>query len=243
MNSIQMNGVAFSYESGEKTLRDISFVLQQGESVGLIGANGAGKSTLLRLLVGLRLDYEGEIFIGEKLLEKKTLRELRERIGFVFQDSDNQLFTESVYEDVAFAPRNYGLSPEETDRRVKNALELTGITHLADRRIHTLSGGEKKLASLATILSMQPKTLLFDEPSIALDPKNRRRLIYLLNDLPQTKLIASHDMDLILDTCERVLLLSDGRIAADGPAGELLRDQALLEANGLELPLCLQSHA
>ncbi len=240
MREIEAEDLSFSYEKGNRTLDHLSFFVQKGESVGLIGANGAGKSTLLKLLVGLRLDYEGMISIGSLTVEKKNLPQIRSKLGYVFQDSDSQLFMSTVYEDVAFAPRNYGISRAETDARVKRALELTGITQLQDRRIHTLSGGEKKLASIATILSMEPQMLLLDEPSVALDPKNRRKLIHILNDLPQTKLIASHDLDLILETCDRVILLSEGRIAADGPAKELLRDQALLEANGLELPLCLQ---
>ncbi len=241
MISIHVEDVSFSYEQGTEILKQLSFDVCKQESVGLIGANGAGKSTLLKLLVGLYPTDSGAIRIGEYPLEKQYLPQIRAKLGYVFQDSDSQLFMSTVYEDIAFAPRNYGLSPEETDERVNRALELTGIAHLRDRQIHRLSGGEKKLVSIATILSMMPEALLMDEPSIALDPRNRRNLIHILNSLDQPKIIASHDLDMILETCSRTILLSDGRIVCDGPTEEILRDRELLEANRLELPLCMQS--
>ena len=171
------------------------------------------------------------------------LPQIRAKLGYVFQDSDSQLFMSTVYEDVAFAPRNYGLTADETDRRVRQALDLTGISHLRDRQIHRLSGGEKKLVSIATILSMMPEVLLMDEPSIALDPRNRRNLIHILNSLDQPKIIASHDLDMIWDTCPRTILLSDGEIVCDGATKEILCDRELLESNGLELPLGMQAYA
>ena len=143
---------------------------------------------------------------------------------------------------VAFAPRNYGLTADETDQRVRQALDLTGISHLRDRQIHRLSGGEKKLVSIATILSMMPEVLLMDEPTIALDPRNRRSLIHILNSLDQPKIIASHDLDMIWDTCPRTILLSDGEIVCDGATEKILCDRALLESNGLELPLGMQAY-
>jgi cobalt/nickel transport system ATP-binding protein len=145
----------------------------------------------------------------------------------------------TAYEDIAFAPRNYGLSEEEVDKRVTQALEMVGITYLKDKQIYKMSGGEKKLVSIATILSMTPDIILMDEPSIALDPRNRRNLIHILNSLDKLKIITSHDLDMILDTCERTILMSEGKIIRDGDTREILSDKELLEANGLELPLSL----
>ena len=156
------------------------------------------------------------------------------------QDSDSQLFMTTVGEDVAFGPRNYGLSESEVRARTDAALAETGITHLKDRTIMKLSGGEKKLASIATILSMEPEILLLDEPSIALDPRNRRNIINILNRIQATKIIASHDLDMIMDICSRTILMAGGKIIADGPTDQILRDRELLEGNSLELPLRLQ---
>ena len=223
--------------TGKKALRGISCTARAGERIGLIGANGAGKSTLLKLLVGLEDLQEGSISVCGLPLEKKNLPQIRSSLGYVFQDSDSQLFMARVEDDLAFAPRNYGFSEEETQQRVQKAMQAVGIENLAGRSIHKLSGGEKKLAAIATILTTDPQVILMDEPSAALDPKNRRNLIRVINGLPQLKILASHDLDFILDTCDRVLLLSAGQIVADGPAREILRDRELLEANGLELPL------
>ena len=242
MISIHVRDVSFSYEQGTEILKHRSCDVCKRESVGLIGANGAGKSTLLKLLVGLNPVDSGTIQIGEYPVKKQYLPQIRAKLGYVFQDSDSQLFMSTVYEDIAFAPRNYGLSPEEINQRVNQALELTGIGHLRDRQIHRLSGGEKKLVSIATILSMMPEALLMDEPSIALDPRNRRNLIHILNSLGQPKIIASHDLDMILETCSRTILLSGGEIVCDGRTEEILRNRELLEANGLELPLCMQAY-
>ena len=156
------------------------------------------------------------------------------------QDSDNQMFMPTVYEDMIFGPRNYGLSKEETDRRVDAVLAQLGLQSLKHRHNHKISGGEKRMAAIATILAMEPEMILMDEPSTALDPVNRRTVINTIHRLPQTKLIASHDLDMILDTCQRVILLSHGAIAADGDAETILRDKELLEANRMELPFCLQ---
>ncbi len=236
---IDVENLNFSYENGTPVLKNLSFRASENDSVGIIGANGAGKSTFLKLLVGLNLNFTGSIRIEEIPLEKKTLAKIREKIGYVFQDSDSQLFMTTVGEDVAFAPRNYGLPEEEVEKRVQEALEKVHITHLRDKSIFKLSGGEKKLASLATILSMTPDMILLDEPSVALDPKNRRNLIHVLNEFEHLKLIASHDLDFIWDTCNRVVLVNHGEIIADGSPEEILRDGELLDANGLEKPLSL----
>ena len=237
---IDVENVSFGYEKGTEILSQISLHARETDSIGLIGANGVGKSTFLKLLVGLHLDFEGSIRIEEIPVEKSTLSQIRSKIGYVFQDSDSQLFMTTAYEDIAFAPRNYGLPESEVQRRVEQALQLTGIEHLRDKQIYKMSGGEKKLVSIATILSMTPDIILMDEPSIALDPRNRRNLIHILNSFHHLKIIASHDLDLILDTCERTVLMAGGKIICDGLTKDILTDEELLKANGLELPFCLQ---
>lgn len=238
---LDVKNVGFAYEKEKEILKDITFHASENDAIGIAGANGVGKSTLLKLLVGLHLNYTGEIRVEEIPVQKETLGQIREKIGYVFQDSDSQLFMSTAYEDVAFAPRNYGLPEAEVDKRVKEALEMTGISYLQDKQIYKMSGGEKKLVSIATILSMTPDMILMDEPSIALDPQNRRNLIHILNSFAHLKVIASHDLDMLLETCSRVILMADGRIVRDGSAYEILTDKELLENCGLELPLCMQS--
>ena len=237
---IDMKNVCFGYEKDKEILKNISFHAGENESIGIIGANGVGKSTFLKLLVGLNPDFQGQIRVEEIPLKKETLPQIREKIGYVFQDSDSQLFMSTAFEDIAFAPRNYGLPEDEVEKRVTHALKLAGIPHLRDKQIFKMSGGEKKLVSIATILSMTPDIILMDEPSIALDPKNRRNLIHILNSFEHLKIIASHDLDMILDTCGRTVLMSEGQIVADGKTEEILSDKELLENYNLELPLCLQ---
>lgn len=239
MNHIECKNVSFSYENGIEVLKNISFKARDNESIGIIGANGAGKSTLLRILVGLELNFKGEVTLNQIPITKKTLPEVRAQVGYLFQNSDTQLFTQTVYSDVAFALKNYGYDEKTIEKRVIKALETVGITQLKDKKVYRMSGGEKKMASIATILAMEPKIVLLDEPSIALDPKNRRTLIHVLNRLDYLKLIASHDLDLILESCDRVILISEGKIMCEGPTEEILRNKELLEENNLELPLCL----
>lgn len=242
MHSIKIENLSFKYKNShvkENVIDDINIFAEGNESIGIIGANGVGKSTLLKLLVGLNLDYEGNIAINEIEVNKNNLSKVRKDVGYVFQDSESQLFMSTVYEDVSFAPRNYGYSKSEVDERTIEALEKVKIESLRDRTIYTLSGGEKKLTAIAGILSMRPNIILMDEPTIALDPKNRRNLINILNSIESLKVIASHDLDMILDTCERTILMNNGRIIKDGRTEEILRDKVLLEDNGLELPLSL----
>ena len=239
---ITFENVSFAYEAGAPVLRGVSFRIAPGESVGLIGANGAGKSTIMKLLLGLLPCSEGEIRVDGVRVEKKTLPQIRRTLGFVLQDSDSQMFMPTVYEDMMFAPLNYGLSREKAEQKVDAVLEQLHLTELKHRHNHKISGGEKRMAAIATILAMEPKAILMDEPSIALDPVNRRTVIHAVNDMPMTKLIASHDLDMILDTCDRVLLLSGGQLAADGDSEEILRDQTLLEQNRMELPFCLAGY-
>ena len=237
---IEFQNVSFSY-GDVPVVENLSFTIQKGETVGLIGANGAGKSTIMKLMLGL-LSGSGEIQVDGLPVCRDNLAEIRKKIGFVLQDSDNQMFMPSVYEDMIFGPRNYGLSKEETEKRVDTVLTQLGLQDLKHRHNHKISGGEKRMAAIATILAMEPEMILMDEPSTALDPVNRRTVINTINRLPQTKLIASHDLDMILDTCQRVILLSHGTIVADGDAETILRDKALLEANRMELPFCLQGY-
>ena len=236
---LEFRNVSFSYEPGTPVLDNLSFHIRKGETVGLIGANGAGKSTIMNLMLGL-LPAQGEILVDGMPVTKQNLPPIRQKIGFVLQDSDNQMFMPTVYEDMIFGPRNYGLSREEADARVDRVLRELGLENLKHRYNHKISGGEKRMAAIATILAMEPEMIVMDEPSTALDPVNRRRVISTINSRKETKLIASHDLDMILDTCQRVILLNHGRIVADGEAETILRDQALLEANRMELPFCLQ---
>ena len=236
---IEFRNVSFSYDRQQPVVEGLSFSIQKGESVGLIGANGAGKSTIMKLLLGL-LSGDGQILVDGLELNKKNLAAVRQKIGFVLQDSDNQMFMPTVYEDMCFGPLNYGLSREETDARVDAVLKNLGIEKLKHCYNHKISGGEKRMAAIATILAMEPEAILMDEPSTALDPVNRRTVINTIRRLPQTKLIASHDLDMILDTCQRVILLSGGKIVADGPVEEILYNRELLEGNRMELPFCLQ---
>ena len=235
---IEFQHVSFAYEKDRPVLKDLSFRIEDGESAGLIGANGAGKSTVMKLLLGL-LEGEGTILVDGVAVSRATVSEIRRKLGFVLQNSDNQMFMPTVYEDMTFAPLNYGLSREETEARVDAVLARLHLEDLKHRHNHRISGGEKRMAAIATILAMEPEAILMDEPTSALDPCNRRIVINTIRELSQTKLITSHDLDMILDTCDRVILLSDGRIAADGPVREILRDRELLERHRMELPLSL----
>ena len=235
---IELKEVSFSYNSNSKeVLSKINLQVNEEDSIGIIGANGVGKSTLLKLLVGLELGYSGEITINNLQVNKKNLPHIRRNIGYVFQDSDAQLFMPTVYDNVIFAPRNYGFSKEEAETESLNALKSVGMEELKNSPIYHLSGGQKKLAAIATVLSMKPELLIFDEPTVALDPKNRRRFIEVLNSLKVTKIVASHDLDLIYDTCEKTVLISEGNVIKSGSTKLILRDKELLENNGLELPL------
>lgn len=239
---IEISNLTFFYEGAPQdspaALSDISIAVMEGESVGIAGANGAGKSTLLRIIVGLLPGYTGQVKVNGMLLGKNTLKEIRRLCGYVFQEPDNQLFMPTVYEDAAFGPLNYGLAPEEADAAAVQALRSMGIERLRDKPIHRLSGGEKKLAALASVLALSPSVLLLDEPSASLDPAGRRNLINLLNGISSVKIIASHDLDFICDTCKRVILIKGGKVVRDGTRA-LLRDKALLEGSGLELPLSM----
>ena len=228
------------YPDGNEALSGINLEVQSGERVALVGPNGAGKSTLLRHLNGLLLPTAGRIFINGLPVIAANFTEVRRRVGYVFQDSNDQLFSPTVLEDVAFGPLHLGLPLEQVARRVKTALAEVGLSGFEHRVPQRLSAGEKRLVSLATVLSYEADVLILDEPSTALDPRNRRRLIHLLAGLGGTQLIATHDLDLAWELCQRVIVLAAGAVVRDGPAHDILSDRELLEASGLELPLRLQ---
>ena len=236
---IKFENVSFGYEKEIPVIKNLSFSINDGDTIGLIGANGAGKSTIMKLLLGL-LQHKGRIIVDSLEVEKKNYPEIRKKLGYVLQDSDNQMFMPTVYEDMMFAPMNYGFTRDEAEKRVDETLKKLGLMELKHRHNHKISGGEKRMAAIATILAMDPEVIVMDEPSTAVDPMNRRTLINTIKQLPQTKIIASHDLDMILETCNRVILLNHGEIVADGKTKELLTNRKLLEDNGMELPLCLQ---
>jgi cobalt/nickel transport system ATP-binding protein len=237
----EVKNLFYTYPDGQPAVNGMSFRIHHGESVGVIGANGAGKSTLLMLLTGIIAPREGEVVIGEVRLDKNTQNMIRQRLGMVFQNPDDQLFMPTVYEDVAFGPRNLMLDEAQVDERVNKALAEVGITHLKDRATFKLSAGEKRAAAIATVLSMKPDILVLDEPTSFLDPKSRRRLMNILKGFEHTKIITSHDLDMVLELCQRVIVLKEGAVIADGPAGEILTNPGLMEKAGLEMPLSLHN--
>lgn len=239
--SIEVHSLSYAYPDGTKALEDVSFGVARGECMGLLGANGAGKSTVLELLAGLLPGFSGEVLVAGQPLRREYLYELRRRLGYVFQDPDDQLFSASVWEDVAFGPRNLGLVEPEVEARTERALAAVGIAQLADRPPFRLSGGEKRAAAIASTLSMEPEILLLDEPTSALDPRARRRIMTLVAALPQTRLVATHDLDLALELCHRVVILSRGSLAAVGPARDILLDEDLMAECGLEPPLSVSA--
>ena len=236
--ALEISNLTFAYPDGRQALRGVSFSLQPGEKVAILGPNGAGKSTLLLHLNGL-LHGSGDVSVmGHRVVEndKKTLGLVRAMVGLVFQDPDDQLFSPTVYDDVAFGPLYMGLPQDEIDSRVQRALSQVGLDDYGDRMPFHLSGGEKKRAAIATVLSMQPQVLVLDEPSAGLDPRARRGLISLLDRLEQTILITTHDMHMVKEIFSRSIIMDRGVVVADAPTSEILSDQALLEAHGLELP-------
>lgn len=237
---IEVKNLDYVYPDGKQALKDISFRVTHGESVGIIGLNGAGKSTLLMHLNGVLFPTGGEVSIGEVAVRKSTLPVIRQHVGFIFQNPDDQLFMSTVYDDVAFGPRNYKLPENEVEKRVLSALDTVGIAHLRNRPPYKLSEGEKRSAAIASILSMSPDILVMDEPSSSLDPSSRRRLIKLLHSFKHTRIIASHDLDMVLEICERTIVIKDGEILADDSTLKIFQNEELLAISGLEKPFCMQ---
>jgi len=239
-HTIDVEDLTFAYPDGTAALSGVSFHVSHGESIAIVGANGAGKSTLLMHLTGLLTPQAGSVRIGDVPVMRTTLPDIRRSVGMVFQDPDDQLFMPSVYEDVAFGPMNLGLPEDEVSTRVDDALGRVDALRLKDRPPHRLSGGEKRAVSIATVLAMCPNVLVMDEPSSDLDPKARRRLIEILASFEHTKIIATHDLDLAIDLCERTIVMRGGGIVADGPTRVLFGEDALLDDSGLERPLSMQ---
>lgn len=242
MDAVNITGLNYAYPAGQKALVDVQVTVGRGECVALAGPNGSGKSTLLMHLAGLLPAEQVSIF-STPASGKKNLRRIRRRVGIVFQDSDDQLFMPTVFEDVAFGPLNQDLPADQVRARTLEALSAVGLSDLADRPSHHLSGGEKKLAALATVLSMHPDLLLLDEPTANLDHAARRRLIRALRSLagnhPVTMVLATHDLEMALELCSRAVMLNAGRVHAAGDLSDLFNDEALLAQCGLERPLSL----
>ncbi len=233
---LHAHDLVFTYPNGYTALRGVTVHIRRGEKVALVGPNGAGKSTLLLHFNGILQPQEGRIWVDGLEVTPEHLGEIRARVGLVFQDPDDQLFSPTVFEDVAFGPLHMGLPEDEVRKRVQEALAAVGLEGREHRAPFHLSGGEKKRAAIATVLAMRPSILVLDEPTGGLDPRGRRALIQTLCGLPVTMLIATHDMRLAAELCSRTLVMDEGRIVAEGPTRTLLRDEALLEAHGLESP-------
>ena len=238
---VEIQDLKFSYPDKTPALQGISFRIEHGESVAIVGANGAGKSTLLLHLNGYLTPVAGKVRVGDYPLTRDTVQEVRRTVGMVFQDPDDQLFMSTVYDDVAFGPLNLGLPIEDVDKRVQRALETVEVSHLKDRPPHRLSAGQKRRVAIASVLSMSPDILVMDEPSAGLDPQARNKLISLLKGFKHTKIIATHDLDMVLDLCERTIVIYNGMIKADGPTSEIFQDDALLSGSHLEKPLRMQN--
>jgi len=240
-NAIHVEELSYTYARGPLALDRVSFDVRAGECVGLVGPNGAGKTTLFLCLAGVYGRGGGSVRVaGLDPQQKEERHQLPAHVGIVFQNSDDQLFNATVLDDVAFGPLNLGLPPDEVRARVTEALARVGLTGFEQRVPFHLSGGEKRRVALAGVLAMRPDVLLLDEPSIHLDPRGRREFIRLIQGLEVTRLIASHDLELILETCQRCLVLDRGRVVAEGPVRQLLADAALMEAHGLEVPYSLR---
>ncbi len=237
---VEIKNLRHIYPDGTIALKDVSFIITHGESVGIIGANGAGKSTLLQHLNGCLEPSDGSIHIGHTPLSKGTLPSIRRTVGMVFQDPNDQLFMPTVFDDVAFGPLNLGYTTADVEPWVMEVLELVGAGHLRDKPPYLLSGGEMKRAAIATVLSMSPDILVMDEPTNGLDPFARRQLMGLLKEFKHTKIFTSHDLDMVLELCERVIVLHEGEVRADGPAVEIFGNDKLLAECRLEKPLSMQ---
>jgi cobalt/nickel transport system ATP-binding protein len=231
--AVEINGLSYTYPDGQCGLIDIDLTIYRGQSVALIGPNGAGKSTLLLHLNGIFRGPDSAVRILGLPVDNKNIKEIRKRVGMVFQDPEDQLFSLNVFEDVAFGPVNMGYAVEEVDRRVKQALAAVGMQEYEKRSSHHLSIGEKKRIAIATVLSLDPEILALDEPTSSLDPRGKWALIDLLKRLPVTMIIASHDLDLVRCLCGRTVIMDSGKIVADGGTDVLLGNESLLSTHGL----------
>jgi len=238
--ALEIKGLEFTYPDQTRALRGIDLEVTPGEAVGIVGPNGAGKSTLALTLVGFLRPQAGSISVFGIPASRKNIAAVRRRLGLVFQNPDDQLFMPTLFDDVAFGPLSMGLSEDEVRRRVKESLSLMGLEGLEGKFPNHLSGGQKRSASLAAVLSMEPDIIFLDEPTSNLDPEGRRRLIDQLIKLEQTRIIASHDLEMILELCQRVVVMDEGRIAADGESLGILADAPLMARHRLEVPYSLR---
>lgn len=239
VNALELDGLSVGWPGHAPVLTGLSFALPRGAHVGLVGPNGAGKTTLFHTIAGVLPAQGGAVRVMGRAV---VPGQFRSETALVFQQAEDQLFCPTLIEDVSFGPRNLGLPEAEISARVRDALEVCGLTGLEDRPVHHLSGGEKRRACIAGALVMRPDLLLLDEPSAALDMRQRRRLIALLAGMDQAMLIASHDLELVLELCPRVIVIDQGRICADGPAPEVLGNARLMAAHGQEVPHSLTPH-
>lgn len=230
---LTINNVTVEYPDGTKAINNLSLNVKSGEKLALIGANGAGKSTLMLAIEGI-LDSTGEIKIDDLVVDSKNIVKVRQQVGMLFQNPDDQLFMATIYDDIAFGPRNAGLDEESVKYRVEDRLKLLNIEHLKDKTALKLSGGEKRMAALATVLAMKPSVMLLDEPTAFLDPKARRNLINVLNSLPHTMLIATHDLTFANEVCREAVVIKDGNFFAKGNCDEILYNQELMDEGGIE---------
>jgi cobalt/nickel transport system ATP-binding protein len=242
-NPISIENLSYTYPDGIQALRGINLQVKATEKVAIVGANGSGKSTLLLHLNGILMPQKGEIVIGERRVSQKNLVAIRNFVGVVFQNPDDQLFMPTVWEDVAFGLMNMGMRGKDLEIKVAESLVAVGLDldKYRQRQSQNLSGGEKKRVAIAGVLAMQPQVLVFDEPSSQLDPRSRRQLIQLLQTLPETQLIATHDLDLVIELCDRTVVLSEGEVVYDGKTKQVLSDREFLLAHSLEMPLSLGS--
>lgn len=239
---IQFSDVHYRYPGGVEALSGVSFRVTHGEKVALLGQNGAGKSTLLLHTDGLLLPTSGEVNVGDVPVRKDTLKLIRQTVGLVFQNPDDQLFMPTVADDVAFGPLNMGLPPGEVRRRVETSLAAVGASELADRPSFQLSGGQKRAVAIATVIAMEPDILVMDEPSANLDTGARRRLLDILHGFSHTMLVATHDLDLAVELCPRAIVLDHGRVVADGPTAALLANRQLMQSTGMDIPASLLAY-
>lgn len=243
--AIEVSNLRYAYPDGKKALRGVSFTVGEGECVGLVGPNGSGKSTLLLHLNGIlpdTIDGSTAVAIHGKVLSGSNISSIRREVGLMFQDPDDQLFCPTVYEDVAFGPQQFGLPEDKVRATVEHALELSGLSGFGNRSPHHLSIGEKRRVCLAGVLACDPKVLALDEPTSNLDPRGKRSLHEILQSLPVTKLIATHDLEMVVELCARTIVLDNGLIIADGPTAELLGNEELMLKHGLEKPHILRHH-
>ncbi len=239
---IEIDHLTFCYHDGRKALDDVCLHIQHGQRVGLVGPNGAGKTTLFHVLSGVTGEFQGEVNVsGCDLQTNEGRKHVHKKLGIVFQQTDDQIFNTSVEEDIAFGPLNLGLSMEEVQARVEESMQAVGLADSFRERVpYHLSSGEKRRVAIAGVLAMKPALVLLDEPSSDLDPRGRRELVNILNGLTVTRVVSSHHLEFILETCERAVLMDQGHVKADGPATEILANEELMQKHGLEVPHSLK---